>query len=65
MIIPMISSILLTIAFIISFISNTGFFIVINYAVLVYLLISVISIIYIKRMKNTIYKKIKFEHLKV
>ncbi|WP_298276161.1 APC family permease [Ferroplasma sp.] len=60
--IPLISSLILSIAFILSFYGNTGYFAVINYLLIAYIMFSIIFVIYIKKAKHGFYNNIKFEY---
>ncbi len=60
--VPALSSLFLSIAFIFSFISNSGYFVVINYILASYVIISIILVVYIKTLKNKFYSKIRFDH---
>ncbi len=60
--IPVISSIFLIFAFILSFISNIAYYVSINYFILIYILIAIAYIIYLKRNRLKFYSNIKFEY---
>ena len=60
---PFLSSVILSIAFILSFYGNTGYFAVINYLLLGYISFSIILVIYVKKVRHEFYKKIRFEYL--
>jgi amino acid transporter len=59
---PFISSLILAIAFILSFYGNTGYFAVINYLLLGYILFSTMLVIYMKKVRHSFYNNIKFEY---
>ena len=59
---PFLSSLILSTAFIFSFYGNTGYFAIINYLLLGYITVSIVLIIYIKKVRHEFYKKIKFEY---
>ncbi len=60
-VIPALSTFVLIIAFVLSFLGNAGYFVVINYFVIVYVCISIIIIYATKNRSNDFYSKIKFE----
>ncbi len=60
-IVPALSSIFLSVAFILSFTSNSGYFVMINYILILYVASSIILLSYVKIVKSKFYSKIKFE----
>ncbi len=60
--IPAISSIFLIIAFVLSFTSNAGYYVSINYFIITYVIALVIYLLYLKRTKIKFYNNIKFEY---
>jgi len=60
--IPALSSIILIIAFLLSFSGNTGYFVVINYALIVSVLISVFVVLLVRKAEPRFYKAIQFEY---
>ncbi len=63
--IPFISSLILSIAFILSFYGNTGYFAIINYLLSGYVSFSIILVIFIKKAKREFYNDIRFEHSEI
>jgi amino acid transporter len=61
-ILPFASSIILTIAFVLSLSGNTGYFMVINYFLIGYVAFSIIIIFLIKKARPEFYRKIRFEY---
>ncbi len=60
--IPVISSVFLIIAFVLSFTSNAGYYISINYFIIIYVIIVISYVLYVKRNKLGFYRNIKFEY---
>ncbi|WP_337860978.1 APC family permease [Ferroplasma sp.] len=63
LLVPALSSIILTIAFLLSLYGNNGYFAIINYLLLALIIISIIIVLIVKRNYPIFYSKIKFEYL--
>ncbi len=59
---PFLSSIILSIAFILSFYGNTGYFAIINYLLVGYISVAILFVVYMKKMKRKFYNEIRFEY---
>ncbi|MEM0139437.1 MAG: APC family permease [Ferroplasma sp.] len=59
---PIISTGVLAIAFVLSFLGNSGYFVTINYFLIFYIIISIIIIYYFKTRYTVFYNSIKFDY---
>jgi amino acid transporter len=59
---PFLSSIILSIAFILSFYGNTGYFAIINYLLIGYVSMAILFVVYMKKIKRKFYNEIRFEY---
>jgi len=60
--IPALSSIILIIAFLLSFSGNTGYFVIVNYSLIGFLLISLLIVLLVRKANPRFYKAIQFEY---